>query len=194
MGTSEHALADQPLRHVLESFAARTPAPGGGCAAALSGALGAGLVEMAARFTGGREQAAGEAAALRGELLAEAERELHAYEPVLEALALDAGDPAREAALGEALSAAAESPMAIARAALEAAQLGAEIAHTGNRHLVGDAITGALLAEAACCAAARLAQINLARVPSDPRLDEAVALTRQAAAAREQALGGMDGT
>jgi formiminotetrahydrofolate cyclodeaminase len=188
------SLADQPLGEVLESFAARTPAPGGGSAAALSGAVGAGLVEMTARFTPGREQAAGEAAALREKLLAQAERELQAYGPVLEALALDAGDPAREAALGEALSAAAESPMAIARAARSAAELGAELARTGNRHLVGDAITGALLAEAACCAAARLAQINLARVPSDPRLDEAVALTRQAATAREQALGGMDGT
>jgi formiminotetrahydrofolate cyclodeaminase len=165
-----------------------------GSAAAVAGALAAGLVEMAARFDDGREQAAGEAAALRGELLAEAERELHAYEPVLDALALDAADPAREAALGEALSAAAESPLAIARAARSVAELGALLARTGNQHLVGDAITGALLAEAACCAAARLAQINLARVPSDPRLDEAVALTRQAAAAREQALGGMDGT
>jgi formiminotetrahydrofolate cyclodeaminase len=191
MGTP---LAGQSLHAVLESFAARTPAPGGGSGAALSGALGAGLVEMAARFAPGREQVAGEAAALREQLLAEAERELHAYEPVLELLAVDAGDPAREAQLAQALSAAAESPMAIARAARSAAELGAELARTGNRHLVGDAITGALLAEAACCAAARLAQINLARVPSDPRLDEAVALTRQAAAAREQALGGMDGT
>lgn len=191
MGTS---LAGQSLNAVLESFAARTPAPGGGSGAALAGALGAGLVEMAARFAPGREQVASEAAALREQLLAEAERELHGYAPVLEALALDDGDPAREAALGEALSAASDSPMAIARAARSAAELGAELARTGNRHLVGDAITGALLAEAACCAAARLAQINLARVPSDPRLDEAVALTRQAAEAREQALGGMDGT
>jgi hypothetical protein len=60
--------------------------------------------------------------------------------------------------------------------------------------LTGDAITGTLLAEAACCAAARLVAINLARVPSDPRLDEAAELTRRASAAREKALGGKDGT
>jgi formiminotetrahydrofolate cyclodeaminase len=148
---------------------------------------------MAARFTPGREDVAGEGALLRERLLELGERELHAYAPVLEAFALDAGDPDREERLREALSAAADSPLAIARAAAAAASLAAELAVTGNAHLTGDAITGTLLAEAACASAARLVAINLARVPSDPRLDEAAELTRQASAARAKALGGMDG-
>lgn len=160
----------------------------------MSGALAAGLVEMSARFAVGREEIADAAGGLREQLLELAERELHAYEPVLETLALEAGDPDREARLREALSDAADSPLAIARVAGSVAVLAAELAQTGNTHLTGDAITGTLLAEAACCAAARLTQINLARVPSDPRLDEAAELTRQASAARAKALGGKDGT
>ncbi|HET7047778.1 MAG TPA: cyclodeaminase/cyclohydrolase family protein, partial [Solirubrobacteraceae bacterium] len=100
----------------------------------------------------------------------------------------------REARLRCALSDAADSPLGIARAAAVVAALGAELAVTGNVHLTGDAITGTLLAEAACVSAGRLVQINLSRVPSDPRLDEAAELTRQASAARAKALGGMDGT
>jgi formiminotetrahydrofolate cyclodeaminase len=188
------ALADQSVRELLDAVGARTPVPGGGASAALGAALGAGLVEMAARFTGGCEDVAGQAALLRVQLLELGERELSAYEPVLEAFALDADDPEREARLREALSDAANSPLEIARAAAVVAALGAELAVSGNTNLIGDAITGVALAEAACCAAARLAEINLARVPSDPRLDEAAELTRQASAARAKALGGMDGT
>lgn len=194
MESPGQALADHSVRELLDAVGARTPVPGGGASAALAGALGAGLVEMAARFTAGREDVAGEAGALRARLLELGERELSAYEPVLEALALDAGDPDREARLLAALSDAADSPLEIARAAAVVAALGAELAVSGNTNLTGDAITGVALAEAACCAAARLTEINLARVPSDPRLDEAAELTRQASAARAKALEGMDGT
>lgn len=193
MGSSEQALADRSVRELLEALGERTPAPGGGSAAALGGALAAGLVEMAARFAVARETVAAQAADLRGQLLELGERELQAYAPVLEALALDAGDPGREMRLRQALSDAADSPLAIARAASTVSELGAELARTGNANLAGDAITGAVLAEAACCAAVRLTEINLARVPSDPRLEEAAALARQAAAARVRALGGMQG-
>jgi formiminotetrahydrofolate cyclodeaminase len=190
----EQALADRSVRELLDAVGARTPAPGGGSAAALSGALAAGLVEMSARFAVERSDVADEAAELREQLVELGERELHAYLPVLDALGLEAGDPERAGRLRAALSDAADSPLAIARAAQSVAALGAEMAATGNAHLTGDAITGAVLAEAACVAAARLTQINLARVPSDPRLDEAAELTRQASAARAKALGGMDGT
>jgi formiminotetrahydrofolate cyclodeaminase len=204
VGSSRKTLAEQSVRELLEAVGAQTPAPGGGTAAALAASMAAGLVQMAARFTCARDdyaqvrdrmdEVAEEAGALRERLLELAEHELYAYEPVLEALALDAGDPDREARLREALSDAADSPLEIARAAVSVASLGAELTATGNVNLTGDAITGTVLAEAACCAAARLAEINLARVPSDPRLDEAAELTRQAAAARAKALGGKDGT
>ena len=51
MGSAERLLADRSLGQLLDSVAARTPAPGGGTAAALAGAFAAGLVEMSAKFT-----------------------------------------------------------------------------------------------------------------------------------------------
>jgi formiminotetrahydrofolate cyclodeaminase len=40
-----------PVLELLNSFAARTPTPGGGSASALGGALGSALASMAAAFT-----------------------------------------------------------------------------------------------------------------------------------------------
>jgi formiminotetrahydrofolate cyclodeaminase len=56
-----------------------------------------------------------------------------------------------------------------------------------KRSLAGDAIAAAVLAEAACRAAVRLVEINL-RESADARLEEAVRLAGDAAAARERAL------
>lgn len=198
MGSTEHLIADKPLGELLDSLAARTPAPGGGTAAAFAAAAAAGLVEMAAGFTLGREDHAdvhgrmAEVAARGGELRARlvelAEQELHAYEPVLEAIRLPREDSARAERVAVALSSAAESPMAITRAGAEVAQLGGELAERGAWRLVGDAVTAAVLAEGACVAAGRLAAINLSTVPDDPRLAEVSDLAAVAAAARTRAL------
>jgi formiminotetrahydrofolate cyclodeaminase len=184
------ALGERPLGELLEALAERTPAPGGGTAAACAGALAAGLVEMAARFTLARDayadrhprmrEIADRARALREQLLELAEAELHAYEPVLAALRLQREDRERAARLREARSQAAQSPFEVARAAAEVAELGAETARTGNPNLEGDAITGALLAEAACRAAAHLVETNLSEAEDDPRVAEARKLVLRA--------------
>jgi methenyltetrahydrofolate cyclohydrolase len=165
---SETTAAGRPLGELLDELAAKTPAPGGGTAAGWALALAAGLVEMAAGFAEA-EPIRARAGELRGLALELADEELHAYEPVLDAQR-SGGDVAA------ALSAAAESPLAIARTAAEVAELGAEVARTGKASLRGDALTGVLLAEAACRAAAQLAEINLAGTPDDPRLAEAATL------------------
>ena len=174
---------------LLDELAAETPAPGGGCAAAWCAALAAALVEMAATFTLARPEYAarharmGElrtrAGQLRALALELAERELHAYQPVLDAQRLPPDDPARAERLERALSDAADSPLELARAAAELAELASEAASTGNRSLQGDATAAALLAGAACRAGVRLVQLNLARRPDDPRLAEAAELQRR---------------
>jgi formiminotetrahydrofolate cyclodeaminase len=190
--------ADQSLRDVLDAVAAQRPAPGGGCSAAWSAAFAASLVEMAANFTLARPKYAGvhhrmadvrrDAKRLRRELLELGERDAAgAYEPVLAAMRLPEKHPDRERRLDEAQSDASEVPLAVAEAAARVAALAAEAAHTGGAHLQGDAITGALIAEAAARAAGSLVEINLAgRV--DDRLARVGDATRRAGAAREEAL------
>lgn len=195
------ALADRPLRQLLDEVAARSPAPGGGTSAAWTCALGAGLVEMSARFgpAGTNDSEAqsrmrasqGRAGELREHLLELAERELVSYRPVLEALRLPAEHADRSRRLDEALSAASETPLEIAQAAAEVATLGAEVAEIGNARIRGDAIVSALLAEAAACSAVRLVEINLTSRSADPhetRLSEARAAGDVASRARRRVL------
>jgi methenyltetrahydrofolate cyclohydrolase len=194
---SSGAFADQSLHDLLDTVAAQTPAPGGGCSAAWAGAFGAGLVEMTASFTLARPKYAGvhqrmgdvrrEVKALRRRLLELAEADAEAYEPVLAALRMPERHPLRERRLEEARSNAAEVPLATAEASAEVAERAAEAARVGNVHLTGDATAGAVLAEAACRAAARLVEINLAGT-GDPRQGRAAEAVRRAGAAREEAL------
>jgi methenyltetrahydrofolate cyclohydrolase len=168
-------LGDQPLASFLEEVADATPAPGGGTSAACVLGLAAALVEMAARLAAAPApaDAAQRAAALRAQALDLAERELSSYAPVLEAARLPRDDPSRPARLEEALLEASRTPLAIAEAAAEVAELGVAVARASSASVRGDALTGMLLAEAAAAAAANLVEINLADHPSAPALDKA---------------------
>ena len=164
-------IAARPFGELLEALAERTPAPGGGTAAACAGALAAGLVEMAARFSNQGDP--GRASELRGQLLELAEVELTAYEPLLEALRLPRDDPERAGRIAAARSHAARSPLEIARASAEVAALASELVRDGNRNLEGDANTARLLASAACRAAARLVELNLPDQDAEAMVSEA---------------------
>jgi formiminotetrahydrofolate cyclodeaminase len=180
---------DHSLEELLDGVAARTAAPGGGTAAASACALAAALVEMAASFApDGMAAEAARAAELRTQSLQLAEQELHAYDPVLEALRSPPEDPEREDRLRAARSRATDSPLALARVAAEVAELGSSVSQRGNPRLRGDAVTAVLLAEAACGAAATLVRINLCGQPQDVRRYEAYDLGRRALSAREEVL------
>lgn len=167
-------------------MAARTPAPGGGSSAACATALAAALVEMAARFSEGGLATKHRADELRARSLELAEVELHAYEPVLEALRLPRDDPERADRIDAARTQASQSPLEVARIAADVAELAAGLASSGNPNLTGDAIAGAVLAEAAAQASAHLVAINL---KEGPMVDHAAECARVAHAARERALG-----
>ena len=155
------------LETFLAAVAERTPAPGGGAAAAAGCALGAALAEMAARFAG-RDDDAARAAGFVAEALRLGEADLTAYAPVLEAQRT--GDAERIAA---AKGAAAETPLAIAETAAQVVELARGLAERGKPSLRGDALAGADIAAGAARAAARLVEINLADAPSDPRVARA---------------------
>jgi formiminotetrahydrofolate cyclodeaminase len=171
--------SSQSVAEFCDTVAAETSAPGGGSVAAFAGALAASLASMAARFSTEQwEEAAGavaQAEALKARLLPLAEEDARAYETVLLALRMpkDVDEDVRDAAIGDALSKAADVPLAIAEAALDVSTLAAELADRGNPNLHGDAATAVFLAEAAVRASANLVEINLATREGDERLDQA---------------------
>jgi methenyltetrahydrofolate cyclohydrolase len=140
---------------------------------------------MAAAFTPDRGATAARAGELRTRALELAEIELHAYEPVLEALRLPRDDPARAGRVEDAREAASRSPLEVARVGAELAELACDLVRTGNQNLAGDAIAGAVLAEASAQAAARLVAINLTEGAAVSKATESA---RRALEAREEAL------
>lgn len=177
-------MLEKTLAGFLEEVAARSAAPGGGAVAAIAAALAAALVEMAAQYSAKQWEEADAAAARARELrertgpLAQADAE--AYEQVIAAR----GGPGYD----EALSRAADVPLAIAQAAAAVAELAAELVARGNPNLRGDATAGALLAEASARAAANLVEINLAERRGDARIERARELTSAAGAAAKRTL------
>jgi formiminotetrahydrofolate cyclodeaminase len=156
-----------------------TSAPGGGSIAAIVTAFAASLTAMAARFaTEQWEDAPGavaQAETLRARVLPLAEEDARAYESFLLArrMSKDFDPQVRDAAIGEALSRAADVPLAIAEAALDVASLAAELVERGNPNIRGDAATAVLLSEAAVRATANLVEINLGTRDGDERIERA---------------------
>jgi methenyltetrahydrofolate cyclohydrolase len=155
---------EQPLGGFLDSVASGEPAPSGGGAAAVAVALAAGLSGMSARLSADHLlDAAGlaeRADHLRQRVAPLAQEDASAYGRVLAAQHED-GDPEdRRERLREALSVAADVPLAIAEAGAEVAEIAARLAREGNPNLRGDAV--ALLAEAGVRAAEVLVRINTA--------------------------------
>ncbi len=175
---------DLPVGTFLGQLAGPGPAPGGGGAAALAVSMGASLCAMAARLSR-RQLAPAEAEALTGTLerIAAAaasliEADADAYRAVIAARR----PPAEPGRVADALSGAAAVPMEITELAVPVARAAARLAADGNPSLRGDAVTGALLAEAGARSAAVLVGINLAGAPADSRPGRAAELAAETAA------------
>ena len=173
-GMAEHiaewkaAAAEQPIGAFVAALGSSAPAPGGGAACALVGALAAALGEMVAQFTAGRPkyQAVTERAqfilthsqALRADLLAQMDADERAFQAVSDAYKLPKGSEAererREAAIQKALQRAMQPPLQVMELSCAALDLAREIAEIGNGTVASDAGCAALLGEAAVRAAA----------------------------------------
>jgi formiminotetrahydrofolate cyclodeaminase len=160
-------LLDCSVADLLECLAARQPTPGGGGAAALTTAMAAGLLGMAARFsTSQLVDAAGRAAhadRVRTQVAALAEQDAEAYQAVLAAFALprEPDSDLRRRQIRRSLERAARVPTEIAEAASGIATEAAELTGRCNPNLRGDAFTAATLAAAAARAAAELVRLNV---------------------------------
>jgi len=161
---------DLPLGEFLDRVASDSPAPGGGSVAAVAVALAAGLAGMAARLSSAQLADAPEligradAARLRVAPLARADAE--SYGRVLEAYR-EPDPEARTARVRDALSRAADVPLAVAEAGNEVVGIASRLAEEGNPNLEGDALASVLLAGAGVRAAAKLVQINLSTANVD---------------------------
>jgi len=158
----------------LDRLASPTPTPGGGTAAAMSGATGAALVAMAARLTAGKKgfedveprmhEIESAADAARAEFLDLAERDARSFDAVMAAYGLpketDEDKAARSAAIQEAMVGAANVPLETARLAVDMLALAEEAARTGNPNLLSDAAAAAELLAASCRAAGWNVEIN----------------------------------
>lgn len=172
----EYAFLQGTIQSYLDRLASEEPAPGGGSAAALTGALAAALVTMVTNLTLGKEKFASveaemselkvRAEELRAELTRLVEQDAEAYSEVAAAFKLprntEEEKKKRHEILQAALVNAAAVPLRVAEAALEVARLCAPAADKGNPNAVSDAGVAVVLAEAAAQAAALNVKINLA--------------------------------
>ena len=162
--------------------------------AAIAVALAAGLAGMAARLSSSQLAEApdlarrADAARLRVAPLATADAE--SYGRVLDAYR-EPDPEARTARVTDALSGAADVPLAVAGAGSEVAGIASRLAEEGNPNLEGDALAAVLLAGAGVRAAAKLVQINLSTADvDDDRLRRANSLVDTTATTVRRATGG----
>jgi methenyltetrahydrofolate cyclohydrolase len=189
-------MTEMTVERLLAELASDSPAPGGGSAAALGGALAASLCEMVARLTLGREKLkeawpAMETIKAKARYLGSQLRELvdedtKAYASVVTARRLPKDSSTEKAirdhAIQESLLRAARVPLETLRCLAELSGLVLLVAEKGNPNCITDAGAAAVMIEAAAQAAAWNVRINLpgmrdAAVRNQLRTDAAVALT-----------------
>jgi methenyltetrahydrofolate cyclohydrolase len=190
----------EPIEDWLAALAGRTPAPGGGAAAALSAATAASLVGMVAVYTTGErwadrseqmEAVDAEATELRLRALDLAAADAVAFEKVGAAYAMpkDGADEAaaRTAAIQAALAGAAEPPRRVGEVALRIVDLTAGLLDSGNPNVISDVAVAASLARAALEAAIVNVEINSSSIEDEATRAELARAVEALAAGIEKA-------
>ncbi|KAF2989163.1 cyclodeaminase/cyclohydrolase family protein [Methylocystis sp. MJC1] len=187
----------------LDELASSAPTPGGGGAAALSGAMGAALVSMVCNLTIGKKnyEAVSEdlkktlarAEALREELTKGIDEDVVAFNTLMGAYGLpkatDEEKAARTAAIQEALKVATLAPLATCKVCYEVIALSKEAADKGNLGVISDAGVAVLAANAGLRSCALNVFINAKSIKdrdfAETQLAEVNALLAKAAAETE---------
>lgn len=178
-------LSDLSLRDFVKELGSASPAPGGGSAAALAGALASSLCSMVAALTAGKERfrdvwpemaEAGEKSRQLTEKLIELmDQDAEAYNHVMEAIRMpkctEEEKSLREQAIQEALKSACRVPLETVRTVAETASIMESLLFKGNPNAVTDVGSAGRLAWAAAHAAAYNVEVNLRGI-SDPSFVE----------------------
>jgi len=166
---------DKPLQNYLADLASSQSTPGGGSAAALSGAMGAALACMVARLTLGKAAYS----AVQDEIVAlvqQSERLRARFQELMQEDIAAYGrlstcfkmprttaeeQSARTKAVQEQLAEAALVPLEVAECAAELVQCCQRIAEIGNKSVLSDIATGTMLASSAGSGASWMVRTNL---------------------------------
>lgn len=171
----------------LNLLASDAPAPGGGGASAMAGALAAALSSMVGNLTTGKEKFADveetikqlvmEADLLRGKLLQCADDDAMVFESFMACYKMpkntDEEKAARTQAIRNAAKKAASIPLEIARASFSVLKISVEMANLGNPNVITDATCSAILANAALKCASYNVFVNLG-LTKDEAFNDAV--------------------
>lgn len=151
-------LFDDSLELFTEKLASKAPYPGGGGAAAATGALATSLCAMVGNLTVGKPkyaavedeaaQLTAKAQELRDELLRLIDADAACFEPLAKAYGIPKGDPTRDAVMERALAGACTAPLQIMRSIGRVVDLLEKMAHIGSRMAISDVAAGATLAKA----------------------------------------------
>jgi len=160
----------ESCRKFVEVLASDAPAPGGGGAAALVGAVGTALGNMVGSLTVGKKKYAAveeeilalkaKCDALQTELLNQVEADEVNFLPLAKAYGIPKDDPNRDAVMEEATVIACQVPMHIMELCCEAIEAIQVFAEKGSRLAVSDAGCGAVCCKAAMQAASLNVFIN----------------------------------
>ncbi len=160
----------ESCRKFVEVLASSQPAPGGGGAAALVGALGTALGNMVGSLTVGKKKYAdveeeilalkAKCDALQTELLDQVEADDKGFVPLAKAYGIAKDDPNRETILEEATITACAVPVHIMELCCQSLDAIAVFAAKGSRLAVSDAGCGAVCVKAALQAASLNVFIN----------------------------------
>jgi methenyltetrahydrofolate cyclohydrolase len=166
---------DRPLHDYLDELASAQPTPGGGSAAALSGAMGAALASMVAHLTLGKakyadvepeiEELLQQTEKLRARFQQLMQEDIDAYGKLSTSFKLPRNTPeevdARDKAIQKQLLEAALVPLEMLESAFQLVQYCCRLAEIGNANVLSDIATGALLASSAGAGAAWMVRANL---------------------------------
>jgi methenyltetrahydrofolate cyclohydrolase len=166
---------EEPLQVYLDDLASTKPTPGGGSAAALSGAMAAGLASMVARLTLVKaeyaqvhqemEELLQQTEGLRERFQQLIQEDIDAYGRLSASFKMprdtEAEFAARTSAIQARLVEAALVPLEVAERSAELLQYCQRIAEIGNTNVLSDVGTGAMLASSAGAGASWMVRANL---------------------------------
>lgn len=162
-------------------LSSKAPVPGGGGAAALVGALGISLGEMAANLTIGKKkyaefetelnEAVSECDALRLELLEYIELDAAAFEPLSKAYSMPKDAPDHDQIMREATIRAADAPYQMVKLCCRCVSMLERLEAITSTLLISDVACGAALSGAALEAAALNVFVNTRLLRGDPEAD-----------------------